>query len=109
MLQHCLYETIQSRKIKEINWNKPKITIDAFTHDTTFIDSDLVTDEICDKNKKQELRKCVDIKLISLRWMYQDGKRFCDLINEFKSLERPAWFGHQLLVAFFLTHWKQTR
>ena len=43
MLQHCLYETIQSRKIKEINWNKPKITIDAFTHNTTFIDSDLVT------------------------------------------------------------------
>ena len=106
ILEHCLHETIHSRKIKELNWNKPKIKVDAFKHDTTFVDSKLVSSMICDKDKKHiEIRKLVDIKVISLRWMFQDGKRFCDLVSEFKGLERPSWFGHELLEAFFKTHW----
>ena len=80
----------------------------AFRMDTTFINSDIVSDKIND-NKNQKKIEFVDIKIMSLRWMKQDGKRFCDLIYRFKQLDRPRWFGHQLLVALFKTHWKKTR
>ena len=41
--------------------------------------------------------------------MFQDGKRFCDLVSLFKQLDRPSWFGHDLLVALFKTNWRKTR
>ena len=41
--------------------------------------------------------------------MFQDGQRFCDLVSKFKQLERPGWFGHDLIVALFKTNWRKTR
>ena len=58
---------------------------------------------------KQDIRKMCDLKLISLRWMFQDGKEFSDLVSEFKKLERPAWFGHEFISALFKTNWQHAQ
>lgn len=37
IIEHCLFETAQSRQIKELNWNQDQVSIAAFQMDTTFI------------------------------------------------------------------------
>ena len=105
ILQHCFYETVHTRKCKEINWNKNNTTTNALKFESTFVDSQTLSSEKALSDGKQDIRKMVDLKLISLRWMFQDGKEFSDLVSEFKKLERPAWFGHEFLVALFKTNW----
>ena len=51
----------------------------------------------------------INLKVISLRWMYQDGNNFCNLVYEFKKLGRPAWFGHEFMVALFKTNFDYTQ
>ena len=53
--------------------------------------------------------RMINLKMLSLRWMLQDGNQFCDLVSKFSALNRPSWFGHPLLIALFKTHWRKTR
>lgn len=99
---------MHTRKITELNWNRHKEALAAFKLDTTFVTSDQISAIISDPNKPEK-RQLVDIKIVSLRWMFQDRRRFCDLVSQFKGLERPAWFGHELLAALFKTNWSKTR
>ena len=53
--------------------------------------------------------RMINLKMVGLRWMLQDDNQFCDLIQKFKDLKRPTWFGNPLLIALFKTHWKKVR
>ena len=95
-----------------MNWNKSKESLDAWKNDTTFIASKnnrkTTYNIIADKNLPEK-RQIVDIKLVSLRWMFQDGKDFCDLVNAFIQLDRKSWFCHDLMIALFKTNWQHAR
>lgn len=39
----------------------------------------------------------VKLKILNLRWLYQDGKWFGDVVKMFKELGRETWFGHEFL------------
>ena len=70
ILQHCFYETVQTRKVKEINWNKNNRKTNALRFESTFVDSQTLSIEKALSDGKQDIQKMVDLKLISLRWMF---------------------------------------
>lgn len=51
----------------------------------------------------------VSLKLVSLRWMFQDGMHFSDLVVEFNALNRPSWFCQEFMIALFQTNWIHAR
>ena len=83
ILEHALFQTVQSRQITELNWNKQNMGLEAIKRSSTLVTEDQISTKISDITKK-ERRQLVDIKIVSLRWMFQDGKRFCDLVSLFK-------------------------
>ena len=86
VLELTAFETIQSKKVTELNWNKSDSVLGAWRLDTTFFNTNEENKEfqnnLSNKNKR-ERRLMVNLKLVSLRWMFQDGKNFCDLVCEF--------------------------
>ena len=85
-----------SQLIKQIVWPDTREALLAFKSNTSLITNDITSEKTFKRGRDTNV-KLVNLQMLSLRWMLQDGNAFCDFVYYLKQQNNMAWFGEPLV------------